>query len=160
MRRMDKDKITILNDDTTFLDIQLTTNQSGEGIYRLYPSPEDELTFTVYYRKAIVPDPLHPEETLVVDVVDEKDEEVSFYMETEDGEIISFTSDEYTPIKDPVAEIQADMSDPENVSVCFDTTGIDAGLYWYDITLRIDATNEKYTVVNRKLLEIRRREKP
>ena len=72
MRRMDKDKITILNDDTTYLDIQLTTNQSGEGIYRLYPSPEDELTFTVYYRKAIVPDPLHPEETLVVDVVDEK----------------------------------------------------------------------------------------
>ncbi|MBP1592058.1 MAG: hypothetical protein ILP22_08465, partial [Oscillospiraceae bacterium] len=93
MLRLEKEKITILNDDTTCLDIQLTTNQSGEGIYRLYPSPEDELTFTVYYRKAIVPDPLHPEQTLVVDVVDEKDEEVSFYMETEDGEIISFTSD-------------------------------------------------------------------
>ncbi|MBP5580287.1 MAG: hypothetical protein J6X85_00585, partial [Ruminococcus sp.] len=63
-------------------------------------------------------------------------------------------------IKDPVAEIQADMSDPENVSDCFDTTGIDAGLYWYDLTLRIKATDEKYTVISRKLLEIRRREKP
>ena len=160
MLRMEKEKITIYDDDATYLTLEITSNQAGEGIYRFYPAPEDELTFTVYYRKALVPDPLHPEETLVVDVVDEKDEEVSFYMETEDGEIISFTSDEYTPIKDPVAEIQADMSDPENVSVCFDTTGIDAGLYWYDITLRINATNEKYTVVNRKLLEIRRREKP
>ena len=160
MLRMDKERITILNDDTTYLDIHITTNQAGEGIYRLFPAPEDELKMTIYRRRVIVPDPLHPEETIVVDVIDEKDEEVSFYMETEDGEIISFTSDDYTPVKDPIAEFEADCTDPDYISVNVDTTGIEEGLYWYDITLRINATNEKYTVVNRKLLEIRRREKP
>ena len=160
MLRMDKDRITILNDDTTYLDIQLTSNQAGEGIYRLYPAPDDELKFTIYYRKALVPDPLHPNEQLVVDVIDEKDEELTFYMETEDGEIISFTSDEYTPIKDPIAEFEADCAEPDNISVRIDTTGIEAGLYWYDITLRINATDEKYTIINRKEIEIKRREKP
>ena len=160
MLRMDKDRITILNDDTTYLDIQLTTNQAGEGIYRLYPAPDDELKMTIYYRRALVPDPLHPNEQLVVDVIDEKDEEVSFYMETEDGEIISFSSDEFTPIKDPIAEFEADVTDPDYISVNVDTTGIDEGLYWYDITFRINATGEKYTIINRKEIEIKRREKP
>ena len=160
MLRMDKERITILNDDTTYLDIQITTNQSGEGIYRLFPSAEDELKMTIYRRRAIVPDPLHPEETLVVDVIDEKDEEVSFYMETEDGEIISFTSDDYTPVKDPIAEIIAVVTDPDNICFRIDTTGIEENIYWYDITLRIHADDEKYTIVNRKEIEIKRREKP
>ena len=160
MLRMEKEKITIYDDDTTYLTLEITSMQPGEGIYRFYPEPEDELKLTIYARKALVRDPDNPDETLVVDVIDEKDEELSFYMETEDGEIVSFSTQEFTPVKDPIAEFDFNVDDPENIVLKLDTKEIEAGTYWYDITLRINATNEKYTVVNRKLLEIRRREKP
>ena len=160
MLRMEKEKITIYDDDTTYLTLEITSMQPGEGIYRFYPEPEDELKLTIYARKALVRDPDNADETLVVDVIDEKDEELSFYMETEDGEIVSFSTQEFTPVKDPIAEFDFNVDDPENIVLKLDTKEIEAGTYWYDITLRINATNEKYTVVNRKLLEIRRREKP
>lgn len=160
MLRMEKEKITIYDDDTTYLTLEITSMQPGEGIYRFYPEPEDELKLTIYARKALVRDPDNPDETLVVDVIDEKDEELSFYMETEDGEIVSFSTQEFTPVKDPIAEFDFNVDDPENIVLKLDTKEIEVGTYWYDITLRINATNEKYTVVNRKLLEIRRREKP
>ena len=160
MLRMEKEKITIYDDDTTYLTLEITSMQPGEGIYRFYPEPEDELKLTIYARKALVRDPDNPDETLVVDVIDEKDEELSFYMETEDGEIVSFSTQEFTPVKDPIAEFDFNVDDPENIVLKLDTKEIEAGTYLYDITLRINATNEKYTVLNRKLLEIRRREKP
>lgn len=160
MLRMEKEKITIYDDDTTYLTLEITSNQAGEGIYRFYPAPDDELTLTIYKRKARVRDPDNPEETLVVDVIDEKDEELSFYLETEDGEIVSFSTTDYAPIKDPIAEVTYTVNDPENIVLKIDTTGIEEGVYWYDIALRINADNETYHIAVRRIIEIKRREKP
>ena len=160
MLRMEKERITIYDDDATYLTLEITSNQAGEGIYRFYPEPEDELTLTIYKRKARVRDPDNPDETLVVDVIDEKDEELSFYMETEDGEIVPFSTTDYTPIKDPIAEIVYTVDDPENIVIKIDTTGIEEGVYWYDIALRINADNEVYHIAVRRTIEIKRREKP
>ena len=160
MLRMEKEKITIYDDDTTYLTLEITSNQAGEGIYRFYPAPDDELTLTIYKRKARVRDPDNPEETLVVDVIDEKDEELSFYLETEDGEIVSFSTTDYAPIKDPIAEVTYTVDDPENIVLKIDTTGIEEGVYWYDIALRINADNEIYHIAVRRIIEIKRREKP
>ena len=160
MLRMEKEKITIYDDDTTYLTLEITSNQAGEGIYRFYPAPDDELTLTIYKRKARVRDPDNPEETLVVDVIDEKDEELSFSLETEDGEIVSFSTTDYAPIKDPIAEVTYTVDDPENIVLKIDTTGIEEGVYWYDIALRINADNEIYHIAVRRIIEIKRREKP
>ena len=81
-------------------------------------------------------------------------------METEDGEIVPFSTTDYTPIKDPIAEIVYTVDDPENIVLKIDTTGIEEGVYWYDIALRINADNETYHIAVRKTIEIRRREKP
>ena len=43
MLRMEKEKITIYDDDTTYLTLEITSMQAGEGVYRFYPEPEDEL---------------------------------------------------------------------------------------------------------------------
>lgn len=160
MLRMEKEKITIYDDDATYLTLEITSNQAGEGIYRFYPAPEDELKLTIYKRKALVRDPDNPDETLVVDVIDEKDEELSFYMETEDGEIISFSTNEYTPVKDPIAELVYQVDDPENIVLKVDTTDIEEGVYWYDIALRIEADDEIYHIAVRRTIEIKRREIP
>lgn len=160
MLRMDKEKITIYDDDTTYLTLEITTMQPGEGVYRFYPEPEDELKLTIYARKALVRDPDNPEKTLVVDVIGEQDDVMSFYMETEDGEIVSVTTSDYTPVKDPIAEFDFSVNDPENIVLKLDTTAIEAGTYWYDIALRIDADDEVYHIAVRKTIEIKRREKP
>lgn len=160
MLRMEKEKIMIYDDDTTYLTLEITSMQPGEGVYRFYPSPDDELKLTIYARKALVRDPDNPEQTLVVDVVDERDEEVSFYMETEDGEIVSFTTQDFTPVRDPIAEFEYEINDPENITLKLDTRSIEAGVYWYDIALRIDADDDVYHIAIRKTIEIKRREKP
>lgn len=160
MLRMEKEKVMIYDDDTTYLSLEITSMQPGEGVYRFYPEPEDELKMTIYARKVLVRDPDNPDETLVVDVIDEKDEELSFYMETEDGEIVSFSTNEFTPIRDPIAEFDFSVNDPENIVLKLDTTAIEAGTYWYDIALRIDADDEVYHIAVRKTIEIKRREKP
>lgn len=160
MLRMEKEKITIYDDDATYLTLEITSNQAGEGIYRFYPTLGDELKLTIYKRKARVRDPDNPEETLVVDVIDEKDEELSFYLETEDGEIVSFSTTDYAPVKDPIAELVYTVNDPENIVLKIDTTDIEEGVYWYDIALWINADNETYHIAVRRTLEIKRREKP
>lgn len=160
MLRMEKDKIMIYDDDTTYLTLEITSMQPGEGVYRFYPSPDDELKLTIYARKALVRDPDNPEETLVVDVIDEKDEELSFYMETEDGEIVSFSTNEFTPVKDPIAEIVYRVNNPEDIVLKLDTTDIEEGVYWYDIALRIEADDETYHIAVRRTIEIKRREIP
>ena len=160
MLRREKEKVMIYDDDTTYLNLEITAMQPGEGVYRFYPEPEDELKMTIYARKVLVRDPDNPDETLVVDVIDEKDEELSFYMETEDGEIVSFSTNEFTPIRDPIAEFDFSVNDPENIVLKLDTTAIEAGTYWYDIALRIDADDEVYHIAVRKTIEIKRREKP
>lgn len=160
MLRMDKEKIMIYDDDTTYLTLEITSMQPGEGVYRFYPAEGDELKLTVYAKKVRVRNPDNPEETLVVDVIDERDEEVSFYMETEDGEIVTFSTTDYAPVRDPIAEFDYTVRDPENLVMKLDTRNIEAGTYWYDIALRIDADDEVYHIAIRKTIEIKRREKP
>lgn len=157
---MEKEKITIYDDDTTYLSLEITSMQPGEGIYRFYPEPEDELKLTIYARKALVRDPDNPEKTLVVDVIGEQDDVMSFYMETEDGEIVSVTTSDYTPVKDPIAELVYQVDDPENIVLKVDTTNIEEGVYWYDIAMRIEADDETYHIAVRRTIEIKRREIP
>ena len=51
MLTMEKEKLTVYNDDTTLVEIIILDNQQNEGVYRFYPETEDEVTLTIYDKK-------------------------------------------------------------------------------------------------------------
>lgn len=81
MLKLEKQKIEVYDNDPVHLTIELTSNQAGEGIYRLYPSVDDEIKLIIYKKKA-EDDPTSAEiigeyyadmsdpENLVIDIVD------------------------------------------------------------------------------------------
>lgn len=159
MLKLDKQRIEVYDNDPVHLTIELTSNQAGEGIYRLFPSTDDVLKLTIYKKKAVVPHPITGEE-IIVDIIQETDEDqYQFYIETEDGDRISYYAEEpITPYIETVGEYYADMSDPRNLVIdIVHTEDIPEGSYWFDITYFINADSETYHVAKRQEILFQRR---
>lgn len=82
MLKLEKQKIEVYDNDPVHLTIELTSNQAGEGIYRLYPSVDDEIKLIIYKKEDdVTPTEIYGEyyadmsdpENLVIDIINTED---------------------------------------------------------------------------------------